>query len=529
MTRRSVARTTVLISILLITSMLGGCLGNSKPGVGQCGTVRVVAKIPDLFLKSRNVSVSSSDINVTTLEFTVSRGAVTHRKSVPVVDGLIEVEFMNLLVGTWHVKAVGKNASGLEVCTAEAPAPVKAGDPTVVLLKMELATGSLHVTVKFDPSLDITSGRVILVNPVEGDIVRDVTLGESSGSALFSDVAAMTWPIRVELLMADGSRIEGEEQVTVAPSDTTYALITVTDGSIIITILWQLPPSAPTGLIACQENSRALLSWDANPSSEDVVGYLVYRAASQSSPLSIISDYLVTGTSYEDEDGVAGLTYWYAVQAFDSNGPAGELSQRVPADAPQSVSFRTSNRFWRWGTTARWTLDFMAIPPKGRSIMEGSVTDPLGVTRPLEPDDNLPGNWRLLWYCDNPEPGVYTQSVRYDTGETETLLVRVPVEMVTYPCRPQLITPAGNAVVDTLTPMLEFTVPGESDTVMVKLVKSEATKADWFRANEPWCFYVPEGMLQSGQEYRWAVNNITEYSEHLMFFNVSDERRFTTR
>jgi len=102
------------------------------------------------------------------------------------------------------------------VCAASSVFVVKANEVSSVPLEMRLITGSLHVTVEFDSRLGIVSGTIALLNPVVGSVQRDLEISGNSGSVLLSDIAAMTWPVRLELYGSDGSlALEGDTQVTV--------------------------------------------------------------------------------------------------------------------------------------------------------------------------------------------------------------------------------------------------------------------------------------------------------------------------
>lgn len=527
MAMRPATRMVVALLVLMMAFMLGGCLGATRPDTKQRGTMTIIARIPDQFRTLANATVSSVDARITNLVFTLSRGSTTINKSVPVVDGTVEVAFADLLVGTWQIGVVGRNAEGLNIATATSSAYIEPGETSIVTLEMKLATGSLSVTVEFQSSFHITSGTVALLNPIEDPIERDLEISGTSGSALFEDVAAMTWPIRVLLYTSDGSlAAQGEDQVTVAPGDTTHALITIRNGTMIVSITWRLPPSAPAGLRAVVENGHVLLSWTANPPSENVAGYLVYRSTGDSFPLSLVSDSLVTGTSYEDSGTVHGATYQYSVQAFSSDGLSGSLSPRVAAASQQNVRFMSANTICRCGNTG-WSLDFIAVRPEGLSIVAGAVTHPSGLTRQMEPMLSRPGNWRARWFSTIPEPGVYVQSVEYDSGESDALMVSIPDEMLTGIKLPEPIAPANHAVLDTLTPILEYQVPPGTDSVAVMLIEATSTQGIWYLADLSGRFQVPGGLLERGKEYKWAVNAMKDQTVNLLLSGVCDEQFFT--
>jgi len=505
MAMRSATRMVVALLLLMTAFMLGGCLGTIKPDTKQRGTMTIIAKIPDQFRSPAKPTASSVDTRITNLVFTVSRGSTTINKSVPVVDGTVEVEFADLLVGTWQIDVVGKNADGLDIATATSSAYIKSGKTSLVTLEMKLATGSLSVTVEFESSCHITSGTVTLLNPIEGSIERDLEIRETSGSALFEDVAAITWPIRVALYTSDGSLAAyGEDQVTVAPGDTTYATIVLRNGTMIVSITWKLPPSAPAGLRAAVQDGRVLLSWTANPPSENVAGYLVYRSTDDSSPLSLVSDNLITGTSYEDLSALLSPTLQYSVQAYSSDGLSGNLSPRVTAASQQNVLFLPDLTIVKSGVTNTWQMSFRAEQPDGLVIVDASVTTPSGITEPMVPDTEYPEVWYAFWHLSAPEPGVYTQSVEYSTGQREVLMTVISMETFTRIELPELIAPSNGAVLHTVTPILEYRVPAYIDSISIAVNDIAAGTNSYFPCG-PESFQIPEGVLQPGRKYRWVV------------------------
>lgn len=85
-----------------------------------------------------------------------------------------------------------------------------------------------------------------------------------------------------------------------------------------------IPPDAPTGLIATPGNAIVDLAWDAN-SDYDLTGYNVYRDGVK------VNESLLTGTSYQDTDLINGTTYTYTITAMDTSDNESVHSAAVQA------------------------------------------------------------------------------------------------------------------------------------------------------------------------------------------------------
>ena len=97
-----------------------------------------------------------------------------------------------------------------------------------------------------------------------------------------------------------------------------------------------IPPSPPTGLTTSTGDNFVELFWDSNPE-RDVAGYNVF-----------VSDkydgrYELIGSSREpyfnDVEARNGLTYYYAVTAYDYDGNESDLSRDVAYDVPRPEGY----------------------------------------------------------------------------------------------------------------------------------------------------------------------------------------------
>jgi len=77
----------------------------------------------------------------------------------------------------------------------------------------------------------------------------------------------------------------------------------------------------------------ATLSWVASIS-PNVAGYNIYRSNVAGGPYQLLTRSLVTATSYEDKSVQAGLVYYYAVNAVDTDGNSSDYSNEVRAVIP---------------------------------------------------------------------------------------------------------------------------------------------------------------------------------------------------
>jgi hypothetical protein len=104
-----------------------------------------------------------------------------------------------------------------------------------------------------------------------------------------------------------------------------------------------MPPAAPTGLVATPGASQVSLNWNDNGEA-DVVGYNVYRRTEGGSyPLTPINVTLLTTSDYLDLAVTNGVTYYYVVTAVDSATPtpneSGDSSEvSATPDSFQTVS-----------------------------------------------------------------------------------------------------------------------------------------------------------------------------------------------
>jgi hypothetical protein len=84
-----------------------------------------------------------------------------------------------------------------------------------------------------------------------------------------------------------------------------------------------------------QTPHRVDLSWNAS-TSQNVIGYNVYRASTSGGPYAKINSVLDASTVYTDTSVVSGNTYYYVTTAVDSNNQESIYSNQAQATVPGS-------------------------------------------------------------------------------------------------------------------------------------------------------------------------------------------------
>jgi hypothetical protein len=106
------------------------------------------------------------------------------------------------------------------------------------------------------------------------------------------------------------------------------------------------PPSPPSGIVVLNGDNRVDLYWDDNYE-DDLAGYNVYYSYSYDGKYTLLGS---TQSNYFTDWGPAnGVTYYYAVTAYDYNGNESDLSYDVAYATPRPEGFNQAifdyNRF----------------------------------------------------------------------------------------------------------------------------------------------------------------------------------------
>ncbi|OGU30198.1 MAG: hypothetical protein A2057_05885 [Ignavibacteria bacterium GWA2_35_9] len=99
------------------------------------------------------------------------------------------------------------------------------------------------------------------------------------------------------------------------------------------------PPAVPGGIVVINGDNRVDLYWDDNYE-DDLAGYNVYYSYEYDGKYTLIGS---SQTSYFiDWESANGVTYYYAVTAYDYNGNESELSYDVVYATPRPEGFNQS-------------------------------------------------------------------------------------------------------------------------------------------------------------------------------------------
>ena len=99
------------------------------------------------------------------------------------------------------------------------------------------------------------------------------------------------------------------------------------------------PPAVPTGVYTVTGDRSVDVIW--NPVREnDVAGYGVYRSDTLDGAYERLATLRgVENTSYTDYEVANGVTYYYAVDAFDERGHESDLSYEAAFDTPRPAGY----------------------------------------------------------------------------------------------------------------------------------------------------------------------------------------------
>jgi len=121
------------------------------------------------------------------------------------------------------------------------------------------------------------------------------------------------------------------------------------------------PPSEPSGIVVINGDYRVDLYWNENRES-DVAGYNVYYSFDYDGRYELIGS---TETNYFiDYDVDNGVTYYYAVTAYDYNGNESELSYDVIYATPRPEGFNQSIFYYiRFPENSGYAFsEYMVVP-----------------------------------------------------------------------------------------------------------------------------------------------------------------------
>jgi len=96
------------------------------------------------------------------------------------------------------------------------------------------------------------------------------------------------------------------------------------------------PPAVPRGLISVTGDGEVILEWYPNQE-RDLAGYHVWYSRSADGTYERIAS--TTAARYVDRDVENGVTYYYAVSAYDFDGNESKLSREIVHDTPRPEGY----------------------------------------------------------------------------------------------------------------------------------------------------------------------------------------------
>jgi hypothetical protein len=100
----------------------------------------------------------------------------------------------------------------------------------------------------------------------------------------------------------------------------------------VVVVTDETPPAPPVGLYSITGDGQVQLIWNASYE-PDLAGYRVYWSPAPDGPYALMATTSVP--RYNDRDVDNGVTYFYAVTAFDDHGNESELSREIVHDTPR--------------------------------------------------------------------------------------------------------------------------------------------------------------------------------------------------
>lgn len=97
------------------------------------------------------------------------------------------------------------------------------------------------------------------------------------------------------------------------------------------------PPAVPRGVTSITGDREVTILWFEN-TERDLAGYGIYRAGSANGVYTRIAEVSGTG-EFLDRDVINGVTYYYAVDAFDDAGNESDLSPEDVFDTPRPAGY----------------------------------------------------------------------------------------------------------------------------------------------------------------------------------------------
>lgn len=325
----------VTVFVLTLVCVLVGCGFNSSiqpDQTSKTGNLKVAIAIPTQLQSNLSLQSVLSQIELSSLNVTITKGEKTSNKDVLITGSDVTVVFDNLETGEWSVEVSVKDSKDFIVYEGNNTATITEDATATVNINLELQPGNVVAKVIIPDSLGVASGTVTLIHPDLGieNIEQTLVIEGNEGTAIFNDLQPSTWQVEVELFDAEGSLVKNDNgHIDVLPGRTNNVKIEfAAPGGLVIAITWEYSPEAPVGLNGSLENDSVILTWNANANTEsNIAGYVVYRSTDLSGIKKPLNAELIVDTTYTDATIELENTYYYWVQAYNSAGDSSDFSE----------------------------------------------------------------------------------------------------------------------------------------------------------------------------------------------------------
>jgi hypothetical protein len=95
-----------------------------------------------------------------------------------------------------------------------------------------------------------------------------------------------------------------------------------------------LTPAAPQGVYSVTGDQVVYLHWIPN-TEPDLAGYTIYRSRDPEENYQPVAEVAARASSYEDGGRMNGVTYYYGITAFDTEGNESDFNEELIHDTPR--------------------------------------------------------------------------------------------------------------------------------------------------------------------------------------------------
>lgn len=323
----------VAVAVSGCGSASGSGTASAGGGTGSVGTDTVVSAALNA-ISCGNASPAGAGTDACTVTLSTAAGsgglsvglasgdaAVTVPATVTVPAGATTAGFTAIISAVATARAINLTASagGVSKTFSIQLRAIAANEPGLTISTASLAFG--NVTVNTSSTLHVT---------LTSTGTAPVTINSATLSGSGFSISGATFPVTLNPNLALTLDVNFDPQTTgPTPSQLTVASNSPTNSTAIVSL-------SGIGVSASGSGSHQVkLSWQAPSSSSDpIVGYDIYRAASGSSTYKLLNSSADTQTTYIDTNVQSNVTYVYSVTSVDSSGVQSVFSSQVTAAIP---------------------------------------------------------------------------------------------------------------------------------------------------------------------------------------------------